>query len=414
VIDVIPKAIKLFTSTLNNSGFSAFLVGGSVRNYLLDLPFSDYDIATDALPQDIMKLFHTVIPTGIKHGTVTVIIMGQKIEVTTFRTDGIYTDGRRPSSIAFTSHIDYDLQRRDFTINSIAYDLQKYTFYDPNNGMADLKHKILVAIGHPFDRFSEDGLRPIRAMRFVSQLGFTIEEHTLEAMKMTLNITRSVSHERLWEELLKLIEGQYIHIALALLQQSLLLSILIPCLDKIDPSAFQALTRAIHSVPACYKLARLSILFFLADFNYIKKYYPMSNAIKNSLYHLIDCCKIPLNLNYSDHEIRKLLTKVQPEYFDEFILIKTALARYLPTSHHDLISIKAIKVQAKAILKSNPVLTIQQLAVSGQDLINIGVPRSPIMGKILQNLLEHVLQYPDTNNYQTLIKLAGQLMKTSF
>jgi tRNA nucleotidyltransferase (CCA-adding enzyme) len=174
--------LNKIASILHTKGFCCYLVGGAVRNQLLGIEEKDYDLASDAYPEDIIRIFNKVIPTGIKHGTVTILFRGQSYEITTFRVDGKYSDGRRPDSIEFTSNIYEDLKRRDFTINSIAYDILKKKLIDPNNGLNDLKNKIIKAIGNPHERFQEDGLRPLRACRFAAQLNFKIEHETFYAI----------------------------------------------------------------------------------------------------------------------------------------------------------------------------------------------------------------------------------------
>ena len=174
----IPRVVRDFAAVFRAAGFQCHLVGGAVRDILLGRPHTDFDIATDALPEQVMPLFRRVIPTGIKHGTVTVHFKGTTFEVTTFRTEADYGDGRRPDAVTFAPSITDDLARRDFTINAIAYDLLADRVADPHEGRRDLRSRIIRAIGDPAERFREDGLRPLRACRFAAQLGFTVDEAT--------------------------------------------------------------------------------------------------------------------------------------------------------------------------------------------------------------------------------------------
>ena len=176
----IPKKIEYVLKTLNKNGFEAFIVGGCVRDMLLGKTPSDFDITTSALPTDIEHLFEKTVPTGIKHGTVTVIIDNSPIEVTTFRCDGDYNDNRHPEKIEFVSDIKEDLARRDFTVNALAYN-EAVGLVDFYNGQDDLRNKILKAVGNPNKRFEEDALRILRLFRFSSVLDFSIEENTLNA-----------------------------------------------------------------------------------------------------------------------------------------------------------------------------------------------------------------------------------------
>src|SRR5271157_4062057 len=197
----IPRVVREFASVFKAAGFQCHLVGGAVRDMLLGRPHTDFDIATDALPPQVIPLFRRVIPTGIKHGTVTVHFKGTTFEVTTFRTEAAYGDGRRPDSVTFSPSIMDDLARRDFTINAIAYDLLTDRVADPHGGRQDLRNGIIRAIGNASDRFREDGLRPLRACRFAAQLGFTVEEATRQAIPGNLDVLAMVSAERVRDEL---------------------------------------------------------------------------------------------------------------------------------------------------------------------------------------------------------------------
>ena len=178
----IPSYCQKLIDSLNNCGFEGFLVGGCVRDALLGEKPNDYDITTNATPDEMLKVFkdYTVIKTGLKHGTLTVVVEGKNIEVTTFRVDGEYSDNRRPDSVEFTKNIEDDLSRRDFTVNAMAYNDQN-GFVDVFGGMKDLENKIIKCVGNPDKRFLEDGLRILRAIRFASVLDFEIEEETAKS-----------------------------------------------------------------------------------------------------------------------------------------------------------------------------------------------------------------------------------------
>ena len=178
----IPEELVKIGGIFRKNGFKAYLVGGAVRDMILGKKGHDYDLATNATPRQVMGIFKKVIPTGIAHGTVTIHIFGMQIETTTFRTEADYTDGRHPDSIKFATTIEEDLSRRDFTMNAIAADLESGELTDPFDGQKDLRNKIIRTVGEPQERFAEDGLRPVRAVRFSGQLGFSIEEKTLAAL----------------------------------------------------------------------------------------------------------------------------------------------------------------------------------------------------------------------------------------
>ena len=201
-----PRYVKAIIDKLTYHGYEAYIVGGCLRDMLIGRAPSDFDVTTSALPDDILRVFSDMrtIPTGLKHGTVTVLSEGNPIEVTTFRTDGEYLDSRHPESVSFTSNICDDLSRRDFTVNAIAYN-ERGGIIDPFGGKADIKSKLLRAVGNPEARMREDALRIMRALRFSAQLGFSIEKNTLLALKSTKEGLANVSRERIGVEMAKLI-----------------------------------------------------------------------------------------------------------------------------------------------------------------------------------------------------------------
>ena len=201
----VPYKIKEFCSIFKKSGYSCYLVGGAVRNLTRGISPADFDFATDAEPKDMNRLFKKVIPTGIEHGTVTILFKGMHYEVTTFRIDGEYSNSRHPDKIIFSNSIYEDLERRDFTINSMAFDPVDKIFLDPHGGKEDLKRNLIKAIGDPSKRFAEDGLRVLRGCRFASQLGFSIEKNTLEGMRKQGFRLKYISAERIRDEIIKIL-----------------------------------------------------------------------------------------------------------------------------------------------------------------------------------------------------------------
>src|SRR5438477_4134178 len=193
--------------TLRAAGKQAWLAGGAVRDLLLGKVAQDFDVATDALPEQVVKLFPRVVPTGMQHGTVTVVTGEHNVEVTTFRGEGPYLDGRRPSSVTFLGDIDGDLARRDFTVNAMAWDPLSGELRDPFGGAADLRRSLLRAVGDPRQRFREDGLRPMRAVRFACTLRLALDRPTERAIPQALDVFAKVEWERIREELTKLRES---------------------------------------------------------------------------------------------------------------------------------------------------------------------------------------------------------------
>ena len=201
-----PTAVEFITNELNKSGYEAYICGGALRDVFLERPIHDYDICTSATPEEIIKTFpyEKIIPTGLQHGTVTIVIDDIPYEVTTYRIDGEYTDNRRPDNVIFTKNIFEDLKRRDFTINAMAYSSQ-LGFVDPFYGLNDINNKVIRCVGNPNDRFNEDGLRILRAIRFAAQLDFTIDKKTSEAIHNNKHLLYYISKERIQSELFKIL-----------------------------------------------------------------------------------------------------------------------------------------------------------------------------------------------------------------
>jgi len=204
---ILPEKVKYIISVIEKAGYEAYAVGGCVRDSLLDRVPKDWDITTDALPEEVKGMFRRTLDTGLQHGTVTVMLDGEGFEVTTYRIDGQYEDGRHPDSVSFTRKLSEDLLRRDFTINAMAYNETK-GIVDIFDGQADLENRVIRAVGDPVQRFSEDALRIMRAARFASELDFEIENETLAAMKKLSPNIEKVSAERIRVELMKLIMGK--------------------------------------------------------------------------------------------------------------------------------------------------------------------------------------------------------------
>lgn len=226
----IPAELQKMNSLFEAAGFEAYLVGGAVRDEFMGKGAHDWDVATNAKPEEVIKIFRRVIPTGIKHGTVTVHFMKQAIEVTTFRTESDYFDGRHPDKVEYAGHIEEDLSRRDFTMNAMAASLKDGHIVDPYGGAEDIQKKTIRAVGQPQERFMEDGLRPVRAVRFASQLDFKIEESTWAAIlrEDILKKAAGISLERFRDEFCKILLSPLPSVGLKLLEESGLLKIFVP------------------------------------------------------------------------------------------------------------------------------------------------------------------------------------------
>lgn len=256
----IPETLRKFNAIFEARNFKAYLVGGAVRDIFLGKTPSDWDVATNATPQDVMSMFRFVVPTGIEHGTVTVHFMREEIEVTTFRTESGYSDGRRPDSVNYAATIEEDLSRRDFTMNAIAVSLADGSVTDPYGGRADIKNRIIRTVGCAHERFMEDGLRPIRAVRFAGSLGFSIEKLTYKELFNgdVQQKTASISSERFRDELEKIIMTAKPSASLEILEETGILWLFIPEF-RACRGCVQADRRAFH------KFDVLDHLFYSCD-----------------------------------------------------------------------------------------------------------------------------------------------------
>ena len=270
----IPYELQKMNEIFSQNGFEAYLVGGAVRDVLLKKKASDWDIATDAKPEQVVKIFRKVIPTGIEHGTVTVHFLKHEIEVTTFRTESDYSDGRHPDKVEYAGTIEEDLSRRDFTINAIAADLKDGRIIDVYGGRKDLKKKVIRTVGNPSERFMEDGLRPIRAIRFASKLKFSIENNTYSEI-FEENVQKkiaSVSVERFRDELMKMLSSEKPSTALKLLEETGIMKIFLPemtacrgCQQK-DDRGYHIFDVMDHNIYACDGAPQEKTLLRLAAF----------------------------------------------------------------------------------------------------------------------------------------------------
>ena len=255
----IPCELQKMNSLFEQAGFEAYLVGGAVRDEIMGKDAHDWDVATNARPEDVIKIFRRVIPTGIKHGTVTIHFMKKAIEVTTFRTESDYSDGRHPDKVEYAGHIEEDLSRRDFTMNAMAASLEDGHIVDPYGGADDIKARVIRAVGEPCERFMEDGLRPVRAVRFASQLGFKIEEKTWAAIlrEDILKKAAGISLERFRDEFCKILLSPVPSVGLKLLEGSGLLKVFVPellqgraCVQS-DERGFHSFDVLDHNFYAC-------------------------------------------------------------------------------------------------------------------------------------------------------------------
>lgn len=453
----IPVILQKMNNIFEKNGFKAYLVGGAVRDMFMNKEASDWDVATDATPEQVISAFKKVIPTGIAHGTVTVHFMGEEIEVTTFRIEQGYSDGRHPDKVSYASDIEEDLSRRDFTMNAIAVSLKDGSIVDPFNGKADIKNKVIRSVGNPLERFNEDGLRPIRAIRFASQLGFEIETNTLQAIsnEKVLQKTSTISIERFRDELVKLLKSPKPSVGLKLLESTNIMKLFLPellegrnCIqndvrgyhvfDVLDHNFYSCDGAPVHKVnvrlaallhdigkPAS-KVVRVTDEGEIYNFFSHEKYSEtiarklltklrFSNNEINNVCHLIENHMFHYEESWSDAAIRRFVVRVKPENIEDLIDLRLAdmYGKYnMPiqikeSNACDLLI--QLQDRIKKIQEENSTFTLKSLAVSGKDLMEIGIPSGKLIGKILDSLLETVLDDPKQNSKDVLLNIAKNL-----
>ena len=443
---IIPDEIKYMLSVLSAAGHKAYIVGGCVRDALMAREPKDYDVTTRAHPEEVMRLFSAdkVIDTGSKHGTVTVIHNGTHIEVTTFRKDANYSDGRHPDSVSFSDSIEEDLSRRDFTINAMAYS-ETDGLIDPFDGRSDIALGLIRTVGDPNARFSEDALRILRALRFSSALGFDIEEKTKEAiLSRKKDIEERVSKERIQKELEGILLGE--HAEKVLREYSDVIGIAIPEIipmvgfDQKTPyhiyDVWEHTIRVVGGMPKD-SVSRLAALFhdigkpssFLQGEDGVGHFYghpevsyamadsimrrlKFDNATREEVIALVRWHDLRPEL--TDKAVRRVITKVSPELFDKWIAIKKADNRaQSPMVSDRMEQIEEIEKIGHRLIEEEGALSLRTLNISGRDIMSLGINEGPIVGKIMNLLLEEVLEEKIGNNHEELIERAKTIIENA-
>jgi poly(A) polymerase/tRNA nucleotidyltransferase (CCA-adding enzyme) len=442
----IPAALEELAREFRKHGRQCYLVGGAIRDMLLGRPSTDYDIATDALPQEVQGMFRRVIPTGLKHGTVTVLFRELRIEVTTFRIDREYLDGRRPDSVVFTPSIEEDLRRRDFTVNAIAYDLKSRRLLDPHGGRADLHRGVIRAIGEPLERFHEDGLRPVRACRFAAQFGFSVEPDTFAAIPASLDTVRKVSCERIREELVRLLAAPQPSTGFRLMARCGLLELLLPELAAgagVEQRSLHCFDVLEHSLRSCDAAEPGNLPVRLAALLHdIGKPAAMRREEDGSLsFHgherlsaeqasgLMERLRFPTQLirrtlhlvlhhmfNYtepwSDAAVRRFIARVGEDRVADLLALRRADQVGTCGDTSPSRALAAFSRRLEKVLEAGRALTLPDLAVDGRDLMQaLGLPPGPRIGALLRQLLESVLEDPALNTRETLLAIAGRFYR---
>ncbi len=420
------------------NGYSLYLVGGAVRDFLLGKENHDYDFTTDAEPADVKRMFRRTIDTGIRHGTVTVIHNHRHYEITTFRTEGDYKDSRHPESVTFVKSLEEDLRRRDFTINAFAAELPDGKIIDLHEGKKDLRHRIIRAIGEPEERFREDALRMMRACRFSSQLGFDIEGKTEEAMGRLSPTIARISAERIKEELFRLIDGKDPRKGLEAMRRTGLMHEIIPELERTyrfkqggmhDEDLYEHLLLSLetardHGYPLTVKLAALlhdigkvdtrakgetreytfyghearSAEMVDAIFRRLKT----SNEERETVMHLVANHMFAYTPDWTDSAVRRFIRRIGIGNINPLFSLRVCDMTATTGHEADPRVLLAFADRINAELERECALSIKDLRIDGNRLIELGIPRGPMIGKILNALLEEVIEDPSSNDEEKL------------
>lgn len=416
----IPGPVEKILSILADNNEEAYVVGGCVRDCLMGRTPNDWDITTSALPEKVKSLFYHTVDTGIKHGTVTVIMQHKSCEVTTYRLDGKYTDSRHPDSVEFTPSLAEDLKRRDFTINAFAYNKSK-GFVDLFDGLSDLENRTVRCVGEPDRRFEEDALRIMRAVRFAAQLSFDIEEETAKAISRHAEALEKVSMERIRTEFEKTIlsdnpgfVNKYAEYGLApfIIRDSEASKL---CFDKESEELYEQFTYEPADDIKYLRLAAFLKNVPQGQAAELLKMLTYDNKTKKAVSDI---------LKYKDADIlpdrryiKRALCEMGDETFDRVMYYKTACMRADMTVRsgscrcaeaRDERNLEDVIEIAEDIRKNGEPYKISMLDINGMDLINAGMEKGNIIGEALELLLERAIEEPELNSKEELIKIAAK------
>lgn len=439
---VLPEKVTYIIDTLTEQGFEAYAVGGCVRDTMLGRIPMDWDITTSAKPEQVKALFHHTIDTGIQHGTVTVMIDHEGFEVTTYRIDGEYEDARHPKEVQFTSNLLEDLKRRDFTINAMAYN-DKDGLVDAFDGVGDLERGVIRCVGVAVERFTEDALRMLRAVRFAAQLGFTIEDATREAIVSLAPNIAKVSEERIQIEMVKLLTSKHPD-KLRTAYETGLTAVFLPEFDvmmrtpqnnphhcysvgehtlhalmEIEPDKVGRITMLLHDVakPVCRTTDDDGVDHF---YGHPKEGSLMAKKILRRLKFDNDTtdrvCRLILchddNPPLQERAVRRAVCRNGVDQYPALFAVKRAdtLAQSTYKREEKLKYLKEYEAVYNQIMAEKQCLSIKELAVTGTDLIAAGMKPGKVIGETLKELLEYVLENPEDNTKEKLMEQVHKIM----
>lgn len=453
-VAAIPAAVRELCECLQARGFGAWVVGGCVRDLLLSRPVHDWDIATSAHPEQVMQVFRKVVPTGVAHGTVTVLHRGRSYEVTTLRGERGYSDGRRPDEVFFVDGIVEDLARRDFTFNAMAYAPSDEQLIDPHGGLVDLRQRTLRAVGDAQQRFDEDGLRVLRAARLAAVLEFDIEAATYAAMAQALPTFRKVSRERVRDEWCKTLLARQPSRGFEIMRQTGILAVVcaelaaladrqsrgsaeldawqhtLRCVDalsanvelrlaglfhelgEVAPGASTTATAATMAAASEEQAAKRSVGDrFAADrLNAWMREYRFANGQRQRAVSLVEQQRQSLGGARSDADLRHWLCQVEVASVDDLLsLAAVSAAAWRSPVAEEIAAVAAFRDQCARVLAERPALSLADLAVKGADLLELS-PRlaGPLVGKLLRDMHRLVIDDPQSNQRHILLAWGRQ------
>ncbi len=463
----IPDYVQKVARMLGKEGFECYLVGGAVRDVAMGNPPKDYDLATDALPDEMLNIFPRSVSVGAKFGTIMALVQNNlgethEVEVTTYRSESDYVDGRWPTNVKFVGEIEKDLGRRDFTWNAMAIDLTnldlenpkeefEVEIYDPFNGIGDIQGRVVRAVGTPLERFKEDGLRTFKACRMASQLGFSIEPETFEAMKESVPVAAQVSMERIRDEFMKtLLRSSKPSVGIDLMRQVGLLQLFLPELLEgmgVEQKLYHSDDVYWHSLRSCdvahdsVKLAALlhdiakprtdmgnghfyghdSMGAEMAE-NILRRMKFSQSEIKRTILliknHMFYYPHVAEGMTdeeieniktheWSDSAVRRFLQRVGLENVDDLFRLRLADAQANPKTAFKPEEITLLQQRISEVIHQDMALKVTDLKINGEDLVALGIERGPEVGRILRELLDMVVEDPMINTKEALTRIVN-------
>ncbi|MBX5481083.1 MAG: HD domain-containing protein [Myxococcaceae bacterium] len=427
----IPESVFRVLARLKERGFEAYLVGGCVRDMVRGATPKDFDIATSARPEEVQRSFPKTIPTGVEHGTVTVLSQGTPVEVTTFRTEGAYLDARRPSTVSFHTNIEEDLSRRDFTINAMAWDPVSSKLVDPFGGEADIGRRLIRCVGAPELRFAEDGLRALRAVRFAAVLGFEIDPATEAAIPPTLPSFRRIALERVREEFTRLLLSDRPVVGLELLQRTGLLGAFLPEIERCvgvaqNPTyggdVFSHVVATVGASPPVLEVRLCALLHDVAKPRTAPSFeghdrlgeqltreilmrLKFPTKVIDATAHLVREHLLDESARWTDAALRRFVARMGEPMLEPFFAYLEADRSTRVDGKERRAKVKALYARIEDLLAQRPPLNAKALALNGTQIMKVlGIGPSPAVGEATRFLLEQVLEDPTLNTEPALTK----------